>query len=112
MKIIGRATPKFDVAIASADDVADKWKGQYFTNGKWGTTSFGDSSKVYQQILDAGSDFEAIAKAIGNKGWTHPICMACNNYVTRAIVLPNDCREDCICGPCLTRGLELLDRAA
>lgn len=79
------------ILIKTTKGVADKWKHQYFTShgDKWYDTLKHSSLEVYQAILSADGDVEAVDAAIGNKGWTHPSCEICGEYVDRVAVISN-----------------------
>jgi hypothetical protein len=97
-------------------DVAERWKEQYFTDGRWRTCHSDNADVIYQKLnaLDSQTATAAdVAKIIGNSSWVGPSdCHECNQTVARTVQLgqePN-CESSTaqICENCLRKALALI----
>lgn len=88
--------------------VAEKWKYQYFSSGKWGKYN-GDPEDVYKQLCALGNDAteEDVSRIIGNDSWTRNKCNECNldcEIIVRLGELPDyDSATACVCRDCLLK---------
>lgn len=66
--------------------VAERWKDQYFANGRWGGT---DGAFAIYKKLKALNITKAtpadVTKIIGNETWTMIRCDGCDSYVEKAV---------------------------
>ncbi len=92
--------------------VAEAWKNQYFSNGKWSThyrnglRDQEESAEItYRAILAADGNPDVIDAAIGNDGWTRAFCSECREYKDEAINFSNH-NEGCIvCMECVQKAV-------
>ncbi len=110
MPVIFRTT---SIEIASAANVAERWRSQYQRDGKWTRTASGDSEEIYNALCDLGRnpDIAAVATIIGNKSWSYLSCDGCDKYVTHAVKLNHGYSEKdhLLCRNCLERGIAAFD---
>jgi hypothetical protein len=92
--------------------VADLWKQQYFRDGEWQTQTAlsrgRDSKTIYDGIVAAASDPDAIDIAIGNTSWTEAACHQCKQFKDPLAVLGDDDNFVQLCEACLRLALDLI----
>lgn len=99
-----RDRPNFDVVIASAKGVADRFAKQY-SDGR-----FPAHQQKIAALVALGDKAEPddVAEVIGNKSWTHAQCISCRNYVARAIEFDGGDSPCQVCADCLRAALDAL----
>lgn len=98
---------------ASGAGVAERWKAQYFSerDGWSGRYDNPDAGKeIYEKLLALGPDPtpEAVAQAIGNKGWSYIWCKCCGEYVTECILFAETDDTIHICYDCVKAAEHLI----
>jgi len=85
-------TARISIEIASARNVAERWRRQYQRDQpghQWLQTAKGSSEDIYNKLCALGEvpDVEAVAAIIGNKSWGHLRCAGCDDDVLRGVRL-------------------------
>lgn len=95
---IRQARPVFDIAVASAVGVAERWATQYPARDYPG-----ERQEITKRLREMGdkADPDEVAKVIGNKTWTHPSCGSCGQDVKRAVVFNRYDTELFVCEACM-----------
>lgn len=107
--------PRVAVMVASARNVAERWRGMYFKKG-WNDTAGrwtrDDAEDTYNRLVALGDNpvIGAVADIIGNKSWSHLSCAACDEYVNTAVQIGES--DTLICGPCLCVGVNAINKVA
>lgn len=105
-------TRKYTIHVASGKGVAERWGDTYHDAGGWRRVSSGNSKDIHDRLCDLGPtpNPEDVAKAIGNKSWTHLNCAGCG-YVTRAVNVAAEHASDTVymCRDCLKEALRVIE---
>jgi hypothetical protein len=94
--------------------VAKRWKEQYFSDGRWGTTIDGSAQVAYKRLLKLDpktatvADVEAI---IGVGGWTSHFCSECHKYHAWCVDLGYTDYSVTVCLKCLRKAVRMLEKA-
>ena len=99
---------------ASAENIAERWKQQYFRSDKWITTARGSSEAIYEALCALGPrpKIAAAVKILGNKSWTHVACTGCNGYVKTAVMVSTDDNDCHLCRNCILEASKLISPRA
>jgi hypothetical protein len=99
--------------------VPERWKQQYFLDGRWGATILGSTEAIYNGLkaLDletaTATEVEAI---IGNGSWSHQRCNECGEYAVTVVEIgaPEDYESSTahVCEPCMRKAIALFEAAA
>lgn len=94
---------------ASGVGVAERWRGQYYRDGKWLATYSGPGNVEYEKLLALGSnpDIAAVAEIIGNKGWSYITCDGCAENVEIAVAI-GEYETKSYCRTCITEAAHVL----
>ncbi len=95
------------------DDIAARWRNQYFRMGVWLDVRGKSSAETYNQLLALGPspDLDKIDEIIGNDSWTHFTCEQCSADVRTAIVMAYDYefdRDIHYCEDCINKAFTVL----
>ena len=97
-----------------AKGAAERWKEGYYRGGKWRTTDFGSTKKVYDQLIAAGESItpEQVSTITGVESWTRNRCIECGRdvEVTVRFVMEPGWEWADICPNCLREALTLLEK--
>lgn len=91
-----------------ASGAAERWKYQYFQQGKWISLSLSDPRDTYASLLKLGPhpDPDDVDLMIGNESWTYLECSHCEQRVDEVAVFVRYDEVVYVCEPCLWEVLE------
>jgi len=93
--------------------VAEKWKRQYFSKGRWGTVFTGDTEQIYAGLvaLPASATPDDVKAVIGTHGWVTFVCDGCGTDALTAIQLGDppdyESRTVTLCLPCFDAAVSI-----
>lgn len=103
------------INVASARDVAKRWRAQYFRDDEW-KSAFPNlvlSRDIYERLCALGENPgpDGVAAVIGNKSWSFLWCAGCHEYVMRAVCFgadPDEAKQ--YCETCIREAAYILER--
>ena len=92
--------------------VVERWKEQYFVNGKWKWDD--DKRIIYERLIrEKPTTEKAIENIIGNSTWTSNVCDECGKHKAALIQLGEEPSYESvtaeICHECLSKALSLIE---
>lgn len=94
----------------AARRAAKLWRAQCFHAGEWKPTITGSSELVYNEIVKAAGNPDAIDLAIGNDRWTRLFCSECSKYKDAVVSLGYEESSADVCADCLHKALSLMEK--
>lgn len=85
-----------------ANEAAERWKSQYYRDGKW--LSLDNAEGTYSKLVALGPtpSPNAVDSVVGNDTWTHELCDSCAEKAGEFIAIDQSFEDDtlAICRNC------------